>query len=42
MGTWGSLNGAYATVDLFRVNPSAGDIAGLQLSLDGAHAGLAL
>jgi len=40
MATWGALSGVYATVDLFRANPAAGDVAGLQRSLDGAHAGL--
>jgi hypothetical protein len=38
MAAWGALNGVYATVALFQSNPAQGDIAGLQRSLDSAHA----
>lgn len=39
-GRLGALTGVYTSVDLLRANPAAADIAGLQRSVDAAHAAL--
>jgi hypothetical protein len=38
--TWGAVTGVYASVALFKANPTAGSVAGLQRSIDTAHAAL--
>jgi hypothetical protein len=38
--TWGALTGLYASIALFQANPGAGDVAGLQRSIDDASARL--
>jgi hypothetical protein len=40
MAAWGALTGVYSSVGLFRANPKSADVAGLQRSIDAAHAAL--
>jgi hypothetical protein len=40
MAAWGALTGVYVSVDLLRANPARADVAGLQRSVDDAHARL--